>query len=166
MEYNKFIYKINKYKSYLRDPKKKRKEHYQKKIDFYYKQIEQIVQNINEQKGGFTDADLMNFLEPTTNKLEEKLNQTANIKKFQDQQQKYEENHKKIITFLDNLLAHNTELDMKAKEEIDKLRDKMEKMDDKHRQEIQDKLRLIQEKVTAQKNLTLDEIKNKIKIKL
>ena len=65
MEYNKFIYKINKYKSYLRESDKKRKDHYQKKIDFYYDKIGEIVKNINNQKGGaFTDADLMNFLEP------------------------------------------------------------------------------------------------------
>ena len=70
MEYNKFIYKINKYKSFQKNSDKKRKEHYQKKIDFYYNKVDDMIQNMNNHKGGaFNDIELMNFLEPTTHEL-------------------------------------------------------------------------------------------------
>jgi hypothetical protein len=170
MEYNKFIYKINKYKSYLRDPKKKRKEHYQKKIDFYYNKIDEIVMNINKQKGGaFTDADLMNFIEPTTNELNEMLDKKAKIQDFQQEQQKYEENHIKIIKFLNELIEANDwlrQLDTEADEKIKKIEEEMKQMDETHRQEIQDKLRQIKDKVDQQKKLSLEDIESKYNIKL
>jgi hypothetical protein len=170
MEYNKFIYKINKYKSYLRDSEKKRKDHYQKKIDFYYNKIDEIVTNIKNHKGGaFTNADLMNFIEPTTNELEQKLNKTANINVFQDEQKKYEENHIKIIRFLDELLKQNTQLDIlnkDAENQLNTIREQMKQMDEKHRQEIQEKLEQIKLKIDQQKKLSLKDIESKYKIKL
>lgn len=172
MEYNKFIYKINKYKSFQKDSDKKRKEHYQKKIDFYYNKIDEIVTNIKNHKGGagaFTDADLMQFINPTTIALEQKLNQTANIAVFQGQQQKYEGNHQKIIAFLNKLLVDNDKLkdyNNGAHQELDKIRKEMKQMDDKHRKEIEDKLSQIKRKVDAQKNLSLADIETKYGINI
>ena len=155
MEYNKFIYKINKYKSYLRDPNKERKEHYQKKIDFYYNKIDEIVTNIKNHKGGaFTDADLMKFLKPTTDKLSEHLDKTANIPVFQQEQKKYKENHIKINDFLNELIEAN---DLLNKLNAD--------TDDKHKKEIQDKLKQIKDKVDEQKKLSLGDIKKNYNLK-
>jgi len=168
MEYNKFIYKINKYKSYLRDSKKNRKDHYQKKIDFYYNKIDEIVTNIKNHKGGaFTNADLMDFIEPTTNELKQKLNKTANINVFQDEQKKYEENHIKILKYLNDILDANDflrELNTEADDKIKKIEEQMKQMDDEHRREIQEILHKIKLKIDQQNNLTLDDIKQKYNI--
>ena len=168
MEYNKFIYKINKYKSYLRDSKKNRKDHYQKKINFYYNKIDEIVTNIKNHKGGaFTNADLMDFIEPTTNELKQKLNKTANINVFQDEQKKYEENHIKILKYLNDILDANDflrELNTEADDKIKKIEEQMKQMDDEHRREIQEILHKIKLKIDQQNNLTLDDIKQKYNI--
>ena len=114
MDYNKFIYKINKYKSYQRNSDKKRKEHYNKKIDFYYKQLEKII---NMKGGTFTNADLLNFLEPTTKTLEEELTKKADIALFENEEKKYIENHKKIIEHLRTIdETHNKELNNKLQQ--------------------------------------------------
>jgi hypothetical protein len=170
MEYNKFIYKINKYKSYQRDPNKKRKEHYQKKIDFYYRKINEILDNIKNKKGGaFTDVDLMNFLQPTINQINENLDKKANIVVFQQEKKKYEENHKKILKYLNDLLDANTllnKLNAEGDEELDKIKQQMETMDAIHKQEIEDKLRQIQIKIKEQQKLTLKDINTKYKLNL
>jgi hypothetical protein len=170
MDYNKFIYKINKYKSYQRDPNKKRKEHYQKKIDFYYRKINEILDNIKNKKGGtLTDADLVNFLEPTTKSLEEHLDKKANIVDFQNLQKKYEENHIKILEFLDKLLEANTDLNRlndEGDEKIKEITEQLKTMDEKHKKDIQDKLKQIQIKIKEQQKLTLKDIEDKYKLKL
>ena len=114
MDYNKFIYKINKYKSYQRNLDKKRKEHYQKKIDLYYKKLDSII----KMNGGtFTDADLINFLEPTTKTLEDELNKKVDIKVFENEEKKYIENHKKIIEHIKTLdETHTKELNNKLQQ--------------------------------------------------
>jgi hypothetical protein len=47
MEYNKLIYKINKYKFYLKKADDTKKELYQNKLDFYYKQLNELINNNN-----------------------------------------------------------------------------------------------------------------------
>ena len=81
MEYNKFIYKINKYKFYLRGDNRYRKDHYHKKINFYYNKLDQLI----KKKGGaFTNDDLQNFIQPTIDDINEKINKTSNIETFQN----------------------------------------------------------------------------------
>jgi len=162
MDYNKFIYKINKYKLYLRDKKKKRKDHYQNKIDFYYAKINNLT---NKKGGAFTNEDLVKFIEPTTLEVEKHLDKNANIKVFQSEQKKYEENHKKILQFLDKLLEANTDLNRfnsEAKEKIDIITQEMKNMDETHKREIRNKLKQIKEKVDTQKKLTLIDIQNRL----
>jgi len=171
MEYNKFIYKINKYKSFQKDSDRKRKDHYQKKINFYYKKVDELIENIKNHKGGgaFTDADLMQFLEPTTNQLNEHLDKKANITVFQAEQKKYEVNHKKIIDYLNKLLEANDllrDLNDKADDELDKIKAQLSSMEETHRKEIQEKLQQIKQKVEEQKKLTLEDIKTKYKFKI
>lgn len=183
MEYNKFIYKINKYKSYQRDSDKKRKEHYQKKIDFYLNKIDEIINNKNiknnknsknskhynkyQNGGAFTNDDLMQFLEPTTRELNEHLDKKANITVFKTEQQKYEENHKKIIKFLDDLLDANNllnELNAENDKKIEKIKIQMETMEETYRKDIQEKLQRIKAKVDAQKKLSFEDIMTKYKL--
>lgn len=169
MEYNKFIYKINKYKLYLRESNKDKKDHYQKKIDFYYKKIDEIVDDIKNKKGGgFTNADLVNFLEPTTKSLEEHLDKKANIDVFQQEQKKYEKNHKEIIKFLDNLLDANNwlqKMNNEADEKLEEIKEQFETMDDAHKKDIKEKLEKIKRKVDEQKKLTHTDIETKYKFK-
>lgn len=162
MDYNKFIYKINKYKLYLGDNKKKRKDHYQNKIDFYYAKLNNIT---NKKGGAFTNEDLVKFIEPTTSEVKEHLDKKANINVFQSEQKKYEENHKKILEFLDKLLEANTDLNRlnsDADEKIDRIRQEMLDMDETHKKEIKEKLKQIKEKVDAQKKLTFSDIEKRL----
>jgi hypothetical protein len=169
MEYNKFIYKLNKYKSYLRDSKKKRKDHYQQKIDFYYNKINEIINNIDKQNGGaFTEKNLIEFLKPTTQQINEILDKKANIEVFQREQEKYKENHKKIIIFLNSLLEStdllNT-LNSEADSKLQTITKQLADINEQHRKEIQEKLNKIKEKVDTRKKLSLENIKTQYKIK-
>lgn len=170
MEYNKFIYKINKYKSFQQNSDRKRKDHYQKKIDFYYTKVNELIENMNNHKGGaFTDADLLQFIKPTTNRLNEHLDKKANIAAYQTEQKKYEENHKKIIAFLNELLEANSDLNRLnagADEEIQRINAQLSSMEETHRKEIKDKLEQIKKKVEEQKKITLENISTKYKLKL
>jgi hypothetical protein len=169
MEYNKFIYKINKYKSFQLNSSKIRNEHYQKKIDFYYDKINEIVNNIKNKKGGaFTDADLMIFLKPTTNELNEHFDKKANIQIFLKEQKKYEENHKKIINFLNELLESNNllqDLNTEADNKLEEIKKELEQLDEKYKKEIREMLEKIEKKVNEQKKLSLEDVKTKYKTK-
>ena len=170
MEYNKFIYKINKYKSFQQNSNRKRKVHYQKKIDFYYTKVNELIENMNNHKGGaFTDADLLQFIKPTTEEFNKHLDKEANIAVYQTEQQKYEENHKKIIAFLNELLEANSDLNRLnagADEELERINAQMSSMEETHRKEIKDKLERIKKKVEEQNKLTLADIPTKYKLKL
>lgn len=170
MEYNKFIYKINKYKSFQQNSDRKRKVHYQKKIDFYYTKVNELIENMNNHKGGaFTDADLIQFIKPTTEEFNKHLDKKANITVFQAEQKKYEENHKKIIDYLNKLLEANSDLNRlnaEADGELDKIKAQLSSMEETHRKEIKEKLEQIKQKVDEQKKLTLADIRTKYKLKL
>ena len=166
MEYNKFIYKINKYKSYIRDENKKKKEHYKKKLDLYYAELEKIINtNGNNLIGGMlTNDELLKLLKPTSDEFEEQLDRKANLTVFQEEQQKYKENHEKIISSLKEILEANNDLNRlnaEADEKLDEIKEQMKLLKDTHKKEIVEKLKQIKDKVDKQKNLTLDDIKYK-----
>lgn len=168
MEYNKFIYKINKYKLSLRDKKSNKKDLYQKKLDFYYNKVNEMINNIKNKKGGagLTDADLIKYLEPATKEIQEHLDKTeVNLVAFDDAKLIYEENHKKIITYLNELDESNEllqELNNKADDEITEIKEKMELMDETHKAEIKEILDRIQKKIDDRNKMSIDQIKQEL----
>jgi len=162
MEYNKFIYKINKYKSFQNNINKENKKHYQKKIDYYYNQVSELINNINNQKGGvFTNENLINFLEPTTRELNEYLNKSVNIQFFQNQQEIYEKNHKQILDFIENILLENNMSKEQIKiteQKLKEIEDIMIKMKKEHKDEISTKLQQIRNKINERQKITLDNL--------
>lgn len=171
MEYNKFIYKINKYKFYLRDANKKKKDYYQKKIDFYYGEIKRIL---NQTGGAFTDADLKTFIQPAINEINKFIDKKSNIETFKQEEEKYKENHKAIIQLLEELKEANSDLRRlsdddddeieRLESEVERLEQQIRTMNDVHRAELNAKLREIKQRIEERKRITYDNLPEKYKL--
>jgi hypothetical protein len=149
MEYNKFIYKINKYKFYLRGDNRYRKDHYQKKINFYYNKLDQLI----KKKGGaFTNDDLQNFIQPTIDDINQKINKTSNIEIFQNQEQTYIKNHEEILKLLKDLETEKTKLTKNNSDYDNKIK------------ELEQQIKKIKQKIEERKKLTYDKLSDKYKL--
>ena len=155
MNYNKFIYKINKYKQFIRDVNKNdisSLNKYQKKINLYYDELNNYIKNQN----GGSNGDLDKYLKPTIDQIESKINENTNLKEFEEGKNIAKHNGDKIIEYLKDLLKNNKQ----NLDEIDKIRQEYDSykntIDTKHKREIEDLLNKIEEKVNQREMITID----------
>ena len=100
MKYNKFLYKINKYKFYLRGGEPEKRDFYQNKLYFYYNKLKEVI---NQSGGALSHEDLMAYIEPTIFELKNIYNFDRVIENFERDAQTYDKVYAEIIRLMREL---------------------------------------------------------------